>query len=212
MTSLTTCCICLDDLTFGTNCMTTECGHSFHTSCMMKNVSHNGFACPMCRFTLAEEVDDDDDDSDFEDDEEYDDDLEINTTEDAALLGVRSMFQLAENENVDEEDLDETTSDESNSDNEIRASEFTNFLKQNGFCMEDLARAFMVSSTSAEHFSYPENYFQTFYKIKHFGEKCFKRDIIVDVLDNNPLPEPLRLADFFNSDEEAPMTPVNTTN
>jgi hypothetical protein len=196
--------------------MTTECGHSFHTSCMMKNVSHNGFACPMCRFTLAEEFEDDDD-SDYDDDElEAFEDLEINTTEDAALLGVRTMFQHAENEGINDEDLDETTSDESGAEYEIRASEFTNFLKENGFCMEDLARAFMISSTSDNHFSYPESYFQTFYKIKHFGEKCFKRDIIADILHDDPhrdilhddpLPQPLRLLDLFN-DETQVNTPV----
>ena len=39
------------------NCLTTECGHKFHTSCMMKNITVNGFSCPCCRTLMAEEED-----------------------------------------------------------------------------------------------------------------------------------------------------------
>ena len=38
------------------NSLTTECGHTFHTSCLMKNVAHNGFGCPYCRTAMAESV------------------------------------------------------------------------------------------------------------------------------------------------------------
>lgn len=40
------------------NSLTTECGHTFHTSCLMKNVAHNGFGCPYCRKAMAEIVQD----------------------------------------------------------------------------------------------------------------------------------------------------------
>lgn len=38
------------------NSLTTECGHTFHTSCIMKNVARNGFSCPYCRAIMAESV------------------------------------------------------------------------------------------------------------------------------------------------------------
>ena len=64
------CPICMDDICLNVNCVTTECGHQFHTSCLMQNVAHNGFGCPYCRNTLAEYVKDEEDtdyeDSDFE--------------------------------------------------------------------------------------------------------------------------------------------------
>lgn len=45
------------------NKVTTECGHTFHCSCLMKNVAHNGFGCPYCRtaMTIQEYSDDDED-------------------------------------------------------------------------------------------------------------------------------------------------------
>jgi hypothetical protein len=58
----------MDVIDISKNCVTTECGHKFHTSCLMKNVAFNGFECPYCRTAMAE---DDDEDSD---DEEYDED------------------------------------------------------------------------------------------------------------------------------------------
>ena len=55
------CSICMDCIEGNTNKVTTECGHSFHTSCLMTNVAYNGFGCPYCRSVMAEdpEVSDD---------------------------------------------------------------------------------------------------------------------------------------------------------
>ena len=36
------------------NSITTECGHTFHASCMMKHAYLNGFKCPYCRSTMVE--------------------------------------------------------------------------------------------------------------------------------------------------------------
>ena len=36
------------------NKVTTECGHSFHCSCLMHNVLVNGFRCPYCRSAMAQ--------------------------------------------------------------------------------------------------------------------------------------------------------------
>ena len=43
------CPICMESISKCTNHTMTECGHSFHTTCIMKNVSKNGFQCPYCR-------------------------------------------------------------------------------------------------------------------------------------------------------------------
>ena len=46
------CPICFDTIGVQNN-VTTECGHKFHASCLMKNVSVNGFGCPCCRAVMA---------------------------------------------------------------------------------------------------------------------------------------------------------------
>lgn len=48
------CPICMEKMEGDNNKLTTECGHTFHTSCLMTNVSKNGFDCPYCRSIMAE--------------------------------------------------------------------------------------------------------------------------------------------------------------
>jgi hypothetical protein len=51
------CPICMEQIeSFTKNCVTTECGHCFHTSCLMTSVAHNGFGCPYCRTAMAKKV------------------------------------------------------------------------------------------------------------------------------------------------------------
>ena len=53
------CPICMDCIeSTSKNCVTTECGHCFHTNCLMQSVAHNGFGCPYCRTAMADEPDD----------------------------------------------------------------------------------------------------------------------------------------------------------
>ena len=114
------CPICLTEIEGKHNRVVTECGHAFHCSCLMQNVAHNGFACPYCRFTMANLVEDDDDD-----DDDYDDDIrdDISSERDddsvsvagpgleAHLLrGMRWMFQRVE-EDDDAESIWETDSE-----------------------------------------------------------------------------------------------------
>lgn len=47
------CPICFDTISDKKNNITTECGHKFHASCLMTNVSRNGFDCPCCRAVMA---------------------------------------------------------------------------------------------------------------------------------------------------------------
>lgn len=49
------CPVCLNAITDLVNCATTLCGHKFHTSCLLKCVSHGGFNCPYCRSNMDEE-------------------------------------------------------------------------------------------------------------------------------------------------------------
>ena len=48
------CPICLSDIEGVSNKVTTECGHSFHCSCLMHNALVNGFSCPCCRTVMAQ--------------------------------------------------------------------------------------------------------------------------------------------------------------
>ena len=74
------CPICLDDIQGLKNCVTTDCGHTFHCRCLMTNIAHNGFACPFCRSELADVAEDDEDSDaparyeDDTDDDEFSDD------------------------------------------------------------------------------------------------------------------------------------------
>jgi hypothetical protein len=59
------CPICMDTVDRKINCVITECGHAFHSRCLLTNVLHNGFGCPYCRSVLIdskllEEEDEDD--------------------------------------------------------------------------------------------------------------------------------------------------------
>lgn len=51
------CPICMEmvEISPPVNCLVTECGHTFHTSCFLNNVLHNGFGCPYCRRMLVDE-------------------------------------------------------------------------------------------------------------------------------------------------------------
>lgn len=103
------CPICMDVIENNNNCMVTECGHRFHTNCMLKHVSMGNHGCPMCRSTMVppsenEDSDEDEDEDDAEYSDEDDDDslcidFESNDIrndyqeyEDYLLRGFRWMF------------------------------------------------------------------------------------------------------------------------
>ena len=88
------CPICMDCIESTTkNCVTTECGHSFHANCLMQNVAHNGFGCPYCRTVMAEQPEEDEE-ADEEDDEEseWEEDSEGDTHEEDAMRGFRFFW------------------------------------------------------------------------------------------------------------------------
>ena len=102
------CPICMDPLSETINRVVTECGHAFHTMCLMKSVATNGFACPCCRSTMAEIPMDSDDESEWEnsDDFETDDDEEENDEDNAGFYGMRRMFAFETDDDEEENDED----------------------------------------------------------------------------------------------------------
>ena len=47
------CPICFEPIE-NTNNITTECGHKFHATCLLQNVSLNGYNCPCCRTPMIQ--------------------------------------------------------------------------------------------------------------------------------------------------------------
>jgi hypothetical protein len=78
------CPICMENIELNKNCVTTECGHSFHSNCLMKSIAFNGFGCPYCRFEMVEETSEseDEEDEDREDGDEEREDVEDDDGED----------------------------------------------------------------------------------------------------------------------------------
>jgi len=140
------CPICMDCIESTTkNCVTTECGHCFHTNCLMKSVAHNGFGCPYCRTVMAEQPEEDDDDEDsFWSDEDEDEEEMFN---DYALRGLRFFFNNLNGEPHDEDDIaeedqaDESISDEEQVNNNIPSTEIVaQKLREQGVTFEQLVK------------------------------------------------------------------------
>ena len=140
------CPICMDCIESTKNCVTTDCGHTFHSSCLMKSVAHNGFACPYCRAAMAEEPAE----SEYSDEEEEEEEDMFN---DYALLGFR-LFQnniigeVHDPEDIEEEDEFEAP-DEDEEEHEDEApkpsAEFvTQKLIQQGINMEHLVKCLLM--------------------------------------------------------------------
>jgi hypothetical protein len=137
------CPICMDCIETSKNCVTTECGHCFHASCLMKSVAHNGFGCPYCRTAMAEEPDDDDDDEEEEEDEEEE------MFDENALRGFRFFWNILNGEEHDEDDdadeqqleewADMASRQESETDENVPTTDFVaQKLRQQGVTYEQL--------------------------------------------------------------------------
>ena len=101
------CPICMEEIVTLKNTVLTECNHKFHTSCLMKSVAFNGFACPCCRDVMAmaregELSEDEDEDEDEDEYEEYGDFCERMDEEDTVLSSFRWLFNRLENEPTEE--------------------------------------------------------------------------------------------------------------
>lgn len=148
------CPICMDDICLNVNCVTTECGHQFHTSCLMQNVAHNGFGCPYCRNKLAEDIEEEegsdyetdfDEEEDDEEEEEEDEEEPVGDNE-MALHGMRQLFRRVNN------DIEEAGEREARV---VTAEEMTLTLVDAGYNMTDIVKAFMINT--GFHLHYPDD-------------------------------------------------------
>jgi hypothetical protein len=136
----------MDALSGTSNIVTTECGHCFHTNCLMTSVAHNGFGCPYCRTEMAtapeESVDGDSDWGSY--DEEDDDEL----YGDHSLRGARWLFQRANGEEVDDEEDLPNEGEEDREDMDIIVKPTVEFLTRKlvsqGITMENMVQALLI--------------------------------------------------------------------
>jgi len=147
------CSICMDTIVGVTNKVTTECGHCFHTSCLMANVAHNGFGCPNCRTEMAEAQEESIVTDDFGEDDEDDDEARL--PDDDALRGLRLFMdnldgeehnpedELAEQEAIEAENAED---EEAGEDEEKPTPAFiVAKLTQQGVTMEELIKVLLLS-------------------------------------------------------------------
>ena len=123
-----------------TNSVVTECGHKFHTKCLMANVAHNGFSCPCCRSTMAE-IPEEEKDEEEDDWESEDEGNEIN---DYALRGMRWLYQRANGEDLDDEEDEPGEEDEEEITPKPSVELITRKLKQQGITMEELVKTLLL--------------------------------------------------------------------
>jgi len=150
------CPICMDVIDIKKNCVTTECGHCFHASCLMANVAHNGFDCPYCRSAMAEEPEDDDETEAtmaYEDEEYVDEEL----YDDYALRGLRFMTNNLEGVDHDildihdeREDEEQEQEQEQDVDDKPTSAFITSKLIQEGVTMEQLVKCLLLNHQEYE--------------------------------------------------------------
>jgi len=148
MSATCECPICMDNILETTNKVITECGHCFHTSCLMTNISHNGFGCPYCRTVMAEES------SCSEDEDAYEQGF-YQEEEDYSLRGMRWLFQRVNEEPIEEDD-DESDEEEDEAEEESvpkpSVEYLTYKLMREGVTMEQLVKTLLL-----QHEEYEEN-------------------------------------------------------
>jgi hypothetical protein len=129
------CPICMDCIESTTkNCVTTECGHCFHTNCLMKSVAHNGFGCPYCRNKMAEEPREK---NYFDDEYSIEDDNTI--FDDDALTSFRMFNQRINDEEVEEEEPEEWETVNGDEQEEVIEEEHYSHLPSSSYVAEKLA-------------------------------------------------------------------------
>ena len=125
----TECPICMEIIDLCKNCSTTECGHKFHSNCLMRSIAFNGFGCPYCRFEMVEEIDDSEDEEDEREDGDGDEEGEGGEDDD------------------DEEDEDYEGEDDENENQELPSFELIQkkFIDK-GITYESLVKTVMFNS------------------------------------------------------------------
>ena len=157
------CPICMECILDTKNRVTTECGHCFHTNCLMTSVAHNGFGCPYCRTAMAEEIEDDDDEDEDEDEDDWGSVDSDEGIDDHALRGFRFMFnRLAGEPNDQEDNLEEdedeeaeAAADEEDDVDKPSPEYITQKLVEQGVTMSQLVKAML---TAHEEYSNEESF------------------------------------------------------
>ena len=181
------CPICMDCIESTTkNCVTTECGHCFHTNCLMQSVAHNGFGCPYCRTKMAEEVEDEE--------TIYSDEEDIEMFDEDALRGFRFFWnnlngeEHDEDDEADEQQLEEwaemAASNNEESDYNVPSIEFiSQKLREQGVTFEQIIH--MICNLDHEEYSDEET-------AERFNGDLFGkiRIIVSNYTPEQALPEP----------------------
>jgi Ring finger domain len=107
------CPICYIPIEYNKNCVTTDCGHKFHCSCLMTHSSINGFNCPYCRCKTAEAAEDSEEEYEESDEEEEIEECDCEECMEIKILKTFRMFhQRIEGEHIEGESDSEYDSDE----------------------------------------------------------------------------------------------------
>lgn len=159
--NLNDCPICMDTFEGASNKVVTECGHAFHCSCLMQNISYNGFKCPYCRVIMADTKKDE---LGCWQDEDEEVSVISSVFADDVLATFRMFHQQLNGEEVEEEieDEDEDDEDDISSDVTDEAEHFimpdSAFVRQKllerGITMEDLVKNILYQ----EHSNWGQNY------------------------------------------------------
>jgi len=147
------CPVCMDYIVGITNKVVTECGHCFHTNCLMANVSYNGFGCPYCRTMMADEpiLDNTYSQGEGEDNDDYSLNSSMYglTEDELALISIRRLFREEGNYEDDEEEEEEEQQEE------VYPKPSVEYLSQKlveeGYTMERFVKAFL-----SEHDEYDD--------------------------------------------------------
>jgi hypothetical protein len=143
------CPICYDDIDVKKNCITTECGHTFHCKCLLQNAATNGFSCPMCRSAMATEPELSDDEDDYE--EYSDDEDEEEDYDDNALTSFRMFHQQLAGEDVEEEQpVEEPLVQDLEAEIKPNAAYIAAKLVSQGLTMEDMVKCLLVEHEEYE--------------------------------------------------------------
>jgi len=139
----------MDDINITKNCITTECGHCFHASCVMRNVAQNGFACPMCRTVMADYAEEESEDEDYVEDN-FSLTVDQRNPDDYALRGLRLFMDNVEGVAHDHEDeLEEREEEEE----PVLPSPayIAQKLQEQGTTMEDLVKILLREYEEYDH-------------------------------------------------------------
>ena len=192
------CPICMDCVETNKNCVTTECGHCFHASCLMTSVAHNGFGCPYCRTAMAE-APEDDESTEYETDDEE----EENFDDDYVLRGFRFFYDNLNNQPHEPEDeAEEEEMIQNEAENEVEDEADPNVpttdfvaqrLREQGVTFEQLVN--MICTM--DHDEFPETE-----ESERFGDELFGK---IRIIVSNYQPEQVVVA---ATALEAPVQPA----